>query len=242
MIFLIKYYFAFLISYLVKKKTNNFILIYHKISDSNNIKDIFTVSLDNFTKHILFLKDHFNLVSLHDIGQKKNSFSITFDDGYDDLYNLVFPFIKKHKIFITIFITLDNLDKNGYLSFIHLKEMLESGLVELGCHGNTHVSLINLDAKILENEVQYPKYHLENILGININFLSFPNGRYDQNTIQYCKEIGFKKIFNSKLKTFDNLNKKYLFPRICVYKYDTIKILLNKVVGKFDFLNINPND
>ena len=120
--------------------------------------------------------------------------------------------------------------------------MLDSGLVELGCHGNSHISLKNLNFKILEKEVEYPKKYLENLLGIEILYLSFPNGRYDQNTIQYCKDIGFKKIFNSELKTIDNIEKTYVLPRICVYKYDTIKILFNKVVGKFDFLNINPND
>ena len=242
MIFFIKYYIAFLISYFNRNKENNFILMYHKISFLKNNKDIFAVSYEDFVKQILFLKDRYNLVNLHDIDKKKNCFSITFDDGYVDLYNLVFPFIKKHRINIIIFITLNKLDKSGYLTFKHLKEMLDSGLVELGCHGNSHISLKNLNFKILEKEVEYPKKYLENLFGIEILYLSFPNGRYDQNTIRYCKDIGFKKIFNSELKTIDNIEKKYVLPRICVYKFDTIKILFNKVVGKFDFLNINPND
>ena len=240
--FVIKYYTAFLLSFLSKSKSNNFILMYHKISVSDSNNDIFSVSFEKFIKQILFLKDHFNLVNLNDIDIKKNSFSITFDDGYDDLYNLVFPFIKKHKINITIFLTLNNLNKSGYLTFNNLTEMLTSGLVELGCHGNTHISLKNLDSKKLKNEIAIPKNYLENIFGIKIFFLSFPNGKYDKNSIEYCRDIGFKKIFNSELKTFDNLNKIYLLPRICVYRQDTLKILLNKVIGKFDFLNINPND
>ena len=38
--------------------------------------------------------------------------------------------------------------------------MLDSGLVELGCHGNSHISLKNLNFKILE-KVEYPKKYLE---------------------------------------------------------------------------------
>ena len=60
--------------------------------------------------------------------------------------------------------------------------------------------------------------------------------------LNIAKTLVFKKTFNSELKTFDTIDNLYLFPRICVYRYDTVKILLNKVVGKFDFLNINPND
>tara|TARA_B100001093_G_C26809225_1_gene1006857 strand:+ start:1290 stop:2018 length:729 start_codon:yes stop_codon:yes gene_type:complete len=242
MIFIIKYYIAFLLSFFSKNKSNNFILMYHKIPPLNNNIDIFSVSLKSFTKQILFLKGHFNLVDLNEIDLKHNSFSVTFDDGYDDLYYYIFPFIKKYKIKITIFLTLNNLDKNGYLTFCHLKEMLDSGFVELGCHGNTHLTLKNLDKKMLKQEIDFPKNYLENLFGIKIFFLSFPNGRYDVSSIEHCKDLGFKKIFNSKLKTFDIIDEIFIFPRICVYRYDNIKILYNKVVGKFDFLNINPND
>tara|TARA_B100000886_G_scaffold292625_1_gene218520 strand:+ start:1123 stop:1851 length:729 start_codon:yes stop_codon:yes gene_type:complete len=242
MIFLIKYYTAFCLSFFRKKKSNNFILMYHKILISKIYNDIFAISFKSFTNQILFLKNRFNIVNLNYIDKKENSFSVTFDDGYDDLYYLVFPFIKKYKINITIFMTLNNLNKNGYLTFYHLKEMLESGLVELGCHGNSHVSLKNVDSKILYDEIAYPKKHLENLFDLKIYFISFPNGKYDIKTIKYCKDLGFKKTFNSELKTFDIIDNLYLFPRICVYRYDTVKILLNKVVGKFDFLNINPND
>ena len=82
--------------------------MYHKISKVSINEDIFSVSYKKFTKQILFLKDHFNLVNLKDVDKNINCFSVTFDDGFDDLYNLVFPFIKKYKINITIFLTLTN--------------------------------------------------------------------------------------------------------------------------------------
>ena len=71
--------------------------MYHKILISKIYNDIFTISFKSFTNQILFLKDRFNLVNLNYIDKKENSFSVTFDDGYDDLYYLVSLLLKNIK-------------------------------------------------------------------------------------------------------------------------------------------------
>jgi peptidoglycan/xylan/chitin deacetylase (PgdA/CDA1 family) len=61
---------------------------------------------------LLFLKKHYNIVSINEIeqfyyrGKKlKNSCHITFDDGDISFYEIVFPLLKKHKIPVSIFVS-----------------------------------------------------------------------------------------------------------------------------------------
>lgn len=242
MIFKLKYYFGYLISFFFSNKNNNFILMYHDISLIECV-DKFTVSLSNMCSQLLFLKDRYNLVEISLINKKSKSFAVTFDDGFESIYNLVFPFIKKNNIKITLFLTLNNLNKHKYLKTNQITEMLKSGLVTIGCHGKTHTSLKSLNDDSLLKEIIEPKKYLENLFNINISYLSFPNGKYDLNTLKFC-ENNFKKTFSSHMRTInlDKYKDNFIFPRICVYKYDSNLILLNKSQGKFDIFNINPNE
>lgn len=217
--------------------------MYHQITHSKT-KDIFSVSIDNFKSHILYLKNIYNVSSIENLMSNSNNFSITFDDGYEDIYKLIFPFIKIYKINITIFLTLNTLNKSKYLKDYQILEMINSGYVEIGCHGNTHKSLKLLSDSELFNEITAPKNILESRFNIKISYLSFPNGIFDENTLDHCKKLHFKKTFNSNLKTIDikkNSND-FVFPRICMYNIDNLLILKNKIKGKFNFLNINPNE
>jgi len=242
--FRFKYYSAYILSLIIpKKKNHSFILMYHQITKDFD-ENIFSVSIQNFELHIFKLKKLFKLTDLYDLNIYDNSFAITFDDGYEDIYKLIYPVIKKLNIRITIFLTYKNLNKKNYLKDFQIKEMLQSGLIELGCHGNSHISQKKLNDRELLYEIEIPKKKLENLFNINISFLSFPNGIYDYKTIEFCKRCKFKKTFDSNLKTVtrDYINTSYTLPRICVYNIDNLSIILSKVYGKFNFLNINPNE
>ena len=243
MMFKIKYFLAIFLSIFFKTKNNiNFILMYHEITKSHE-DNIFSVSIQNFKSQILFLIKKYHNSNIENFFRKNNSFVITFDDGYEDIYHLVFPFIKKYNIHVTIFLTLSNLNKENYLKDYQINEMLNSGIVQIGCHGNTHKSLRSLKTHELYNEINFPKKYFEEKFKIKILYLSFPNGIYDTETINYCKKIKIKKTFNSHLQTIE-LSKfkiKYTLPRICIYNIDNLFSLKNKIKGKFDFLNINPN-
>lgn len=91
----------------------------------------------------------------------KNSIMLTFDDGYLDNWVYVFPIIKKYKIKITIFVNPEFVDPSkkkrlnledywkgncsfsdlkpaGFLNWPEMKEMEESGYVDIQSHSLTH--------------------------------------------------------------------------------------------------------
>ena len=87
---------------------NIYIVMYHyvrNIKNSNN-PNLKGLEFSDFKKQILFFKKNFNLLSNDQFIEiinlkklpKKKSILLTFDDGYLDHYQYVYPFLKKHNL------------------------------------------------------------------------------------------------------------------------------------------------
>jgi hypothetical protein len=89
------------------------------------------------------------------------SVMLTFDDGYLDNWVFVYPILKKYGMKGTIFVTTDFADPSlekrlnlddvwqgraimeelqpaGFLNWAEMKEMLDSGFIDIQSHGKTH--------------------------------------------------------------------------------------------------------
>lgn len=97
------------------------ILTYHRILPEikfNPLKTI--VSLNTFIKQIDVLTKKFSIISLSEAvsqmreGQVKNKIQVvfTFDDGYRDNYEIVFPLLSKRKLPAVFFISTDYVGSN----------------------------------------------------------------------------------------------------------------------------------
>lgn len=74
-------------------------------------------------------------------------------------------------------------DGNEMLTWEHLKEMLDSGLLSIGTHTVTHPILARLNETEARDELLSSKYEIESRLGIEIKAVAYPNGRFfDINT------------------------------------------------------------
>jgi peptidoglycan/xylan/chitin deacetylase (PgdA/CDA1 family) len=105
-----------------KKNLPVVILIYHRITENldNEINDNLTINhpVINFKKEMEFLKRWFNVVSLDDaltIIQRNKytagpTLAITFDDGFEDNYRLVFPILRLLVLPATIYLTAGLID------------------------------------------------------------------------------------------------------------------------------------
>lgn len=61
---------------------------------------------------------------------------LTFDDGYEGIYNVVFPLLKEYNAKAAVYMITSEIDKKGFLTSEQIKEMDASGLVEIGNHTN----------------------------------------------------------------------------------------------------------
>lgn len=117
---------------------------------------------------------------------------LTFDDGYRDFYTDAFSILKGYNIKATAYVVSEFLDKSNYMLAWQLKQVAQSGLVEIGAHTVHHYSLGWSDPALVKYEIEESKKQLEKLIGIPIVSFAYPDGSFDDQAIKLVKEAGFK--------------------------------------------------
>jgi peptidoglycan/xylan/chitin deacetylase (PgdA/CDA1 family) len=95
------------------------ILAYHRIAVPASDPQLLAVSPKNFEQHLIYLKRHYRIVSLYELGRllaegtiPHRAVVLTFDDGYaDNLWNAKY-LLEKYEVPATIFVTAGFVGKN----------------------------------------------------------------------------------------------------------------------------------
>ena len=74
----------------------------------------------------------------NEIGLPEKVIIITMDDGQIGCYTEAFPVLKKYNVPATIFIVNTLVGTEDYFSWQQAKEMYDTGLVKIHCHGYNH--------------------------------------------------------------------------------------------------------
>lgn len=132
---------------------------------------------------------------------------LTFDDGYEDTYTHAYPLLKRFGVPFTIYVTTGLIDNGQPLWWYpherlgigreELKKLDADPLCTLGAHTVNHPRLEKLNRKQQQDEIGGSKATLENLLGHSVNHFSFPHGAYNDDTLEICKELGFKTAVQS---------------------------------------------
>jgi len=92
------------------------ILLYHRVQPEISFNPFNTiVSTNAFERQLDELAKRYNFVSLRDAVREqstsvKTQIALTFDDGFEDNYQIVFPILKKRRLSATFFVTTDLID------------------------------------------------------------------------------------------------------------------------------------
>jgi len=73
--------------------------------------------------------------------------------------------------------------------------------MEIGSHGVTHRFFDDLDEKEAERELVQSRERLSEQCGETVRSISFPGGRYKQQTLELCRRLGYAQLFGSGLGT-----------------------------------------
>lgn len=244
------------------RKTINYkyprVLMYHLISDQipNSKFNRLRVSPNKFEKQLKWLKKN-NFVSykISEIAQNKSiskkAVCLTFDDGYKDNYTNAFKIMKKYGFKGTIFIACNKNEKNWQkdkdsflpikelskepgLDDLEVKEMIESGLIEIGSHTLNHLNLKKLSLKQKEDEIINSKKYIEDKYNIVCKSFAYPFGSYDQSDIEIVKKAGYLNASSTKNKIFNpDVNSKFEIPRLYINgNYNMIQFILKIKKGR----------
>jgi peptidoglycan/xylan/chitin deacetylase (PgdA/CDA1 family) len=164
------------------------VLMYHKISidENNNLN----VSKDNLIRQFeYFQKKKYTIITFQDFYNKKipkKPIILTFDDGFLNNKELLLPILKQFKYKATFFIPTNYVGKIGswyknderVLTVEELREITNTGLVDLALHGHEHQSMKKLTIEEIDQEIkQSINFFEENKLPF-LRILAYPFGSY----------------------------------------------------------------
>ncbi len=142
---------------------------------------------------------------------------VTIDDGYVSGYDTAWPILKKFGYPFTMFVYINYINSGGKsISWDQLAEMRDAG-VDIESHTYSHADLRNPNDKFavdkhnyeliqkdvqtlgedgwLHKEIAESKAVLEKQLGIKVNALAYPFGKYNEKVREMVKAAGYEAAF-----------------------------------------------
>jgi peptidoglycan/xylan/chitin deacetylase (PgdA/CDA1 family) len=144
------------------------------------------------------LENHVSVVS----SIRRNSLAdavpqITFDDGHRSNYEIAFPILSRFAVKATFFILAGRVGSNPqYVSWEQAREMASDGHC-IGSHGWSHRMLTQCSSSELDRELSGAKREIEDRLGVEVDSISAPGGRWDERVVKACAVAGYKYFFHS---------------------------------------------
>lgn len=173
---------------------------------------------------------------------------ITFDDGYESLYQYALPVSIKHQIPMVVFIVTSRIGQKPqfakYLNEKQIKEMNDSGFWYFGSHShNLHTESLRIynafgGGKInpvleeLRADLVTSSKCLEKILGIPIEIIAWPYGKHNNEYSLIARAVGYKMHFTSLYGYNEPGSNPYSIKRIPISARDTANTVLKKCKGK----------
>jgi len=179
------------------------ILMYHHVLDSSVAKEIsatnLNVPINTFREQMDYLLGKgYHVISLDEMmaGIRSNSLPskpvvLTFDDGYRDFYENVFPILREKSIRATVFAISQFVGGPRYVEWWQIREMVGSNLVLVGDHTLNHPSVLKLSVDEERNQIVSARKILEENTGQKVEFFAYPYGSYNSAAEQILKENGF---------------------------------------------------
>ena len=241
------------------------IVMYHSIIKSKKSLGKFVISPEEFESDLKYLKDNnFNTIFMKDIldyvyedkNLPENPIMLTFDDGYYNNYLYAYPLLKDYSFKMVIspigievdkYSEIENHSPNyAHVSWSNLKEMIDSGLVEVqnhtynmhkinkkrrGTKKNKNESMEKYKSE-LSNDLLLMQNKICDNLGVSANTFVYPFGAISNCSVDIIKNLGFKASFgcegkiNSITKNPDDL---YGLCRIIIPSGVNLESLLKKL-------------
>ena len=126
------------------------------------------------------------------------SISLTFDDGYEDFYQYVFPLLQKYHLKATVYVIYDAIGAPGYLNEKQIGEMAASGLVEIGSHGLDHKDLAALAPEAARRQIFLSKELFEKRFKIKVRTFAYPYGSYNEAVAKLAAAAGYDAAVSTK--------------------------------------------
>lgn len=191
------------------------VLFYHRVASERSHG--WTMSNEDFSEQIEWLRGNFDLVSLEEAQRRIRSgtnhrptASITFDDGYADNCEHALPLLVRYRIPCQYFVTVNNVlfgdpfphdvaaGRTPRPNTLEQLRTLAAAGIAIGAHTRTHADLGRLhDAKRIRDEVVQAARDLAAALARPVRYFAFPFGQHaNLNPLAFrlAREHGFEGV------------------------------------------------
>lgn len=226
------------------------VLLYHRIINKQSIigKHKIYVWEKDFAKQMNYLKNNgYQTITFYDLQQNPTmdlykKVIITFDDGYLDNYELMFPILKKHGFKAVIYL-VTQLDHNSWgvkegeprvnmMSAAQVKQMSDYG-VEMGGHTQHHVNLLQHDAQKQLAEIKGSKEDTEKITGKPAISFAYPFGGINEDIKKITQQAGYTYAVSTNTGPKEFGADLFQIRRIEITPKTTLMSFKNKVSGNY---------
>ncbi len=186
--------------YLAKRQTigqipegwNVPVLMYHAVGDEIwGYSDLF-VSEAGMEEQLQYLQENgyepIWFSDLAHIEDYEKPVILTFDDGYDDNYTVLYPLLEKYQTKATIFVIGNAMGSIHKMTQAQVYELAASGLVSIQSHTYTHGNLSAMDESALRQEMERSNAALAAATGQIPYVLCYPEGKYSHLTMDVAKD------------------------------------------------------
>jgi len=219
------------------------VLVYHAVSSGD---------IPRFARQMDLLKKLVRPVSadqLESLSEGIHHAAVTFDDGFQSLYENALPVLLERQIPSTVFVPAgcigcrpswpdDSWDLNPDEPVMTESQIraLPVEWVTVGSHSMTHADLRALSDDEIGKELVESKERLELITNRRVSFFSLPYGGYDARVAECIARAGYQGVFNSSPGSIDRRQGTCMFGRIRVSPSDWGWEFKLKLLGAYRWL------
>ena len=214
-------------------------LMYHYVSwlpatDPNmDLRKDLTVSPVDFEAMLKFLRDNgYTTITAKDLWWSLDQTAalpakpvmLTFDDGYADAYGVVLPLLKAYGMTGTFFVTVNLVDKPGYISRAQVRALADAGM-DVEAHAMDHIPMLgNLVGQTYQ--MCRAREFLNDWTGTDVRHFAYPSGDYNDTSFVALAKCGYLSAYKKAGGSIQSTNGMYVLQRARVRGQQGLAALL----------------
>jgi len=214
-------------------------LMYHYVSwlpatDPNmDLRKDLTVSPVDFEAMLKYLKDNgYTTITTKDLWWSLDQTAalpakpvmLTFDDGYSDAYSVVLPLLKAYGMTGTFFVTVNLVDKPGYISRDQVRALADAGM-DVESHAMDHIPMLGTLAGQTYQMCRSREF-LSAWTGTDVRHFAYPSGDYNDTSLVALQQCGYLSGYKKSGGAVQSSNAMYLLQRARVRGQQGLAALL----------------
>jgi polysaccharide deacetylase family protein (PEP-CTERM system associated) len=172
-------------------EANIVVLAYHELELCHSTY-LYSVPCEQFEDHLRLLNRY-----RRSAGRDCAGLQVTFDDGHISNLHYALPLLQKHSVPATFFVSVGLIGvSQNLMTWAHLRELVAHGH-RVQSHGWSHSLFTHGSAAELERELLHSRLTIEDKLGVAVDSISAPGGRWNRRIVEACARFGYEHLYGS---------------------------------------------